>query len=217
MSWVDNDLLARSNVNTGREILSTSTRYYLVTGRAGLLYKSRVRFEWNGRPANTGRGAISILTRLTITGSPAPRAGGIIMQNHDDHAWGREDYLVINYLFTRRSIKVFRYVRLILSSVTWKFHNLGRFGDVLKTKWSPFNTSDKVKILGYKFRNYWGMGSNYWRGYVVWPLPHPLVSTSLINELKLQRKWKEIIDFCCRLPHKGENIKKLTQLVYYRN
>ena len=33
-------------------------------------------------------------------------------------------------------------------TTSWQFHNLGRVGHVLRTKWSPFNTSSKLNILG---------------------------------------------------------------------
>ena len=34
---------------------------------------------------------------------------------------------------------------------SWQFHNLGRVGHVLRTRWSPFSKFGKLKILLYAF------------------------------------------------------------------
>ena len=61
-------------------------------------------------------------------------------------------------IFLRRD---FHFIR-----TSWRFHNLGRVGHVLWTRWSPFNKFGKLKILrGMHFVIIGGIRSNYWGGY----------------------------------------------------
>ena len=82
----------------------------------------------------------------------------VIFLGRDCHFLGRIgnsitcDEMVI---FLRRD---FHFIR-----TSWRFHNLGRVGHVLWTRWSPFNKFGKLKILrGMHFVIIGGMGSNYW-------------------------------------------------------
>ena len=48
----------------------------------------------------------------------------------------------------------------------------------LRTRWSLFNKFGKLKILGYAFCNYWGMGSNYWGD--IYPHPPTLAPLGVV-------------------------------------
>ena len=56
-------------------------------------------------------------------------------------------------------------------------------GQVLRTRWSPFNKFGKVKILGYKFCNYWGGLGLIIGGYIP---PSPLFRHRSSHQLPLR-------------------------------